>query len=306
MSLNTSPVSSLLKSAVHAYAAALLIEALAPRKISTVSHIKGVKDLTIIKFIYTYPYLLKHFTELAERALKEEPIRMGESVKETIKQIIQDPKIRTNTALGYLILATPAAYVVFRHIAAEGSLAKPVEKVIKEGGPLIKDQLQKEPGEDLYEGIRLAKQKHLGIYYGTIPDIAEGEVPVSVWEVLQKSSYDDQVSNEVVRNYPITLETYRKLLQYRESELLEGIRETHKEILSRYPDTLVTKTHGYPTAALLKAVAQKEVNAELWSEWIRKKGINPGTTSDIIAAAVALAEVEKAACSSNSVRHDHD
>ncbi len=294
----------------NSFGTALLMEALAPNKLSTVSNLRGLKDLHILKFLHTTPYLITHFKHVAKRGITGEPLQLGEPINKLMSKIMTNPNIMTNTALGYVMLATPLAYVMSKSIREREALNNP-KTLITRYSNTIKRYLTSEKADAFYEAIKRASQKHLGKYIGKIPDVFAahtGTLNVSVWEVLKQSSYDDMIAKEITSGYPLTIKAFEYLkeeTEVRGSSLLNAISKTQRELLTLLPDTLIVKSWGTSTAYLVLGMAEsvKRQNSmthlQLHDRWLRDKGINPGTTSDIVAAAVGLYLVMKHATGCN-------
>jgi len=275
------------------FSISFLIEALTPRKISTVSSLKGLKDLNINKFILASSDLYEVLKLTAQRGLSRKNIKLGDSVKKVVINALRAPNIRTNVSLGYAILSVSLVYSLTSVMSLGLSLTPP--NLLK-GHEILKNSLAFESAVNLYEGIRLAAEKHLGRYFGRVPDISEEPEFLSVWEVLEVSSSDDLVAHEVVSGFPRTLEVCNQLKDYVNNEglsILEAIREAQLNLLSKYPDTLVTKSFGYNAAVILKELTHmNRIKGDQYlkklDKFLRDSEVNPGTTSDILSAGLGL------------------
>lgn len=294
----------------NSFGTALFLEALTPGKLSTVSNLKGLKDLHILKFLHTTPYLIRHFKRVAEKGINGEPLQFGEPIKKLMSEIMMDPNIMTNTALGYVMLATPLAYIMGKSIR-EGAIINSPKTLLTRYSSTIIRYLTSEKADAFYEAIKKASQKHLGKYCGKIPDVFSAHTEtlnVSVWEVLKQSSYDDMIAKEITNGYPLTIKAFEHLTKETENgrtSLLNAISKTQRELLTAFPDTLIVKSWGTPTAYLVLGIAEIISRQDslkyfqLFDRWLRDKGINPGTTSDIVATAVGLYLVMKHADNDN-------
>ena len=276
------------------FSISFLIEALTPGKLSTVSSMKGLKDLNINKFILASADLYQVLSETVSRGLSGKEVNLGECVREVLKKSMSIPLIKTNISLGYTILSVSIVYALTSAIRLD---ITPSLNNLSIGHGLLKNSLIHESAANLYEGIRLAAEKHLGRYFGRIPDVHE-KLPesLSVWEVLKASSSDDSVAYEVINGFPKTSEVCRQLRNYVGVEginVLEAVRKVQLDLLSKYPDTLITKALGYNTAVLLKELARlSKIKRSKYfctlDTILRNAGINPGTTSDILSAGLGL------------------
>ena len=214
-------------------------------------------------------------------------------MKKVVINALRAPNIRTNVSLGYAILSVSLVYSLTSVMSLGLSLTPP--NLLK-GHEILKNSLAFESAVNLYEGIRLAAEKHLGRYFGRVPDISEEPEFLSVWEVLEVSSSDDLVAHEVVSGFPRTLEVCNQLKDYVNNEglsILEAIREAQLNLLSKYPDTLVTKSFGYNAAVILKELTHmNRIKGDQYlkklDKFLRDSEVNPGTTSDILSAGLGL------------------
>ncbi len=275
------------------FSISFLIEALTPEKLSTVSSQKGLKDLNINKFILASADIYQVLALTAERGLCKANVNLGESVKKVVTKAVRAPNIGTNVSLGYAILSVSLVYSI---TSVLGLGLSPTLKNITKGHELLKDSLTLESAASFYEGIRLAAEKHLGRYFGRVPDIREEPKSLSVWEVLEASSSDDSVAYEIVNRFPRTVEVCNQLQNYVSKKglnVVEAVKEAQLNLLSKYPDTLVTKSFGHNAAVILKELTHlSRVKGAQYlkklDRFLRDSGVNPGTTSDILSAGLGL------------------
>ena len=252
-----------------------------------------MKDLNIDKFILISVDLYEVLCEAWRRGLEGKEVYLGGLVKEVSRRSINSSRVGTNVSLGYAILSVA---IVYSLASAISQGLKPSPRSLSSGHTSLRDSLIRENAEDLYEGIRLSSEKHLGRYFGRIPDIHDRPESISVWEVLKTSAVDDSIAYEVINGFPRTLEAYEHLRSYIDSagaNILDGVRETQIYLLSEYPDTLITKSFGYNAALLLRDMASSYrfkgiKNLNTLDNYLRDAGVNPGTTSDILSAALGI------------------
>ncbi|MCD6323913.1 MAG: triphosphoribosyl-dephospho-CoA synthase [Desulfurococcales archaeon] len=285
-----------------AFGTAFLTEALTPGKLSTVSSSKSIKDLTPGKFIHATPHITAELINAAIRGYKGEALRLGASVLEITRNTLRNKWVGTNVALGYAILSTSLAYILGKALS-RGLALIDLPTLIQSLHPELLAELRKEPSCRLYAAISYS-EKHLGAYFGRIPDVrsTEGCREITLLEVFQHSSLDDEVSDELMRCFTRTLQAYA-LMKSLTTQLgvLEAVKQTHTYLLREHPDTLVTKSRGLPTAYALMKIAGNPLKGryEQIDRYLRVKGVNPGTTSDITSCALGLLLVERieAGCS---------
>jgi triphosphoribosyl-dephospho-CoA synthetase len=282
------------------------MEALAPGKLSSVSNLKSVKDLDLSKFVAVTPILIKELTAAATRGFNREPIHLGDTVYRITKYSLENKSIGTNVALGYAILSTTITYSLGVALSMNLDLRKINEALLSTHGKLMKE-LENEKACKLYKAINVS-ETHLGTYKGRVPDVRDLRkcADFSLSEILRASAYDDEIADEVIGGFKRTIEAYialAKLSHTSNNNALAMIPEVQKMLLSRYIDTLVLKTWGYPTAEVLRTIAhnlsRSGINIEEIDTYLRVKGVNPGTTSDIISCAVGLLEVSSHASNHN-------
>jgi len=280
--------------------ASILIEALTPNKISTVSNLKGVKDLNINQFIYTSLTLKKHYVEMLIKFLKSGKLELGRNLRNIISDLMAHPYIKTNTSLGFLILTIPLTFMTALMLRDGKPIQSPID-LVKTYSPYLIKELKDEDPVDFYEALKKASIKHLGKYVGRIPSVTINDYSnlskLTLWDVFLNSSYTDMVTYELINGYRKTLEAYEKIAELSPVEdFYEVLRNVHTYMLSKYLDTLILKARNLSTAVFFKSIASKWsfFNASEKEEldlWVRRQGVNPGSTSDIVATAVAMYKV---------------
>ena len=166
-----------------------------------------------------------------------------------------------------------------------------------------------EDAVSLYEAIDVAKPSGLG----DAPDLDVTnpaskkrllENNVSLFEVFKLAAGYDDICSEWVRNYPITFDlAYPYLMAHLEGGSLNtAVVHTFLKILSEHPDTFIARKAGVEKAREVSLEAKKvlELGGLETAEGkaaireldrrLRASGnvLNPGTTADLTAAALAL------------------
>ncbi|MEM1796992.1 MAG: triphosphoribosyl-dephospho-CoA synthase [Zestosphaera sp.] len=286
---------------IDIFSTSILLEALAPFKLSTVSGYKSVKDLNIIHFVYTPNVLRPSLEETARDAITSKDLRLGSYLLKYVESASTHPLLKTNTAFGYLMLASPLLYVVIKALVCGDSIAA-VDKVVTKYHQVIIDGLKKETHKDFYLALKKASISHLGEYFGRIPSVnVETDSALknfSLWDVLKDSMYLDVVSHEIVTGFKRVLGVHESLLEEKPtlSTLLGSVTAMHTKVLSSNLDTLVLKSKNLNSALLLKhlSVLRASIGEEVWERidnYVRENELNPGSTSDIVAAGLALYQV---------------
>jgi len=214
-----------------------------------------------------------------------------------------------NTLLGTVILLSPIAVAAGMTSIEEGRVLEIPE--LRENLRLVVEATTPEDAVDVYEAIRIANPSGLG----KAPDLDINdsnsidrirEEKVTLYDTFVIASKYDTVCSEWTTNYPITFDVaYPYLMeQIREIEDLSGaIIHTFLKVLAEYPDSFIARKIGIEKAREVSSMAKgvlelggletlkgkkklREFDLEL-----RKPSnlLNPGTTADIIAAALALA-----------------
>lgn len=233
-------------------------------------------------------------------------VDIGRIIKECISEI-NSWQHGGNTLLGTVILLCPIAVSAGMNIQK----SKPVriQELRKSLKPIV-EATTPEDAVNVYEAIAAANPGGLGkVDKFDVNDpharqtiLNEG---VSLYEVFQLASGYDNVCSEWVNNYPITFEhAYPRL----EKHFAEGkdsetaIIQTFLAVLSEYPDSFIARKVGFDRARAVSSMAKEVLNRggsetlsgrKSLNEFdlkLRESGnlLNPGTTADIISAALAL------------------
>jgi triphosphoribosyl-dephospho-CoA synthase len=106
------------------------------------------------------------------------------------------------------------------------------------------------------------------------------------------SSEWDTIAAEWVHGFPVTLSGAGYLV---EGKSILGL---YMDILSEYPDSLVQRRFGKKIAIKISKKAQKLKNSsdtelKKWDSHLYRKGINPGTTADLVASSLFVALLQK-------------
>ncbi|MEO3993361.1 MAG: triphosphoribosyl-dephospho-CoA synthase [Desulfurococcaceae archaeon TW002] len=286
---------------VDIFSTSILLEALAPTKLSTVSGYKGVKDLNIIHFAYTPNVLKSPLEETAKDVINNKNLRLGSYLLQYVVNASTHPLLKTNTAFGYLMLASPLLYIIVKALVCGDSITT-MDEIITKYHNVVIEGLKKETLKDFYSALRKASVKHLGEYFGRIPSVNVEDTSVlenfSLWEALRDSMYSDIVSHEIITGFKRVLEVHENLLKKRPTSkrLLDIITLVHTKTLSINLDTLVLKSKNFNSALLLKYLStlRTSISREIWERidnYVRENELNPGSTSDIVAAGLALYQV---------------
>jgi triphosphoribosyl-dephospho-CoA synthase len=210
-----------------------------------------------------------------------------------------------NTLLGTVMLLVP--------IAVAAGMTPTQKKFdfsgLRENLKLAVKATTAEDAVHLYEAIDIAKPSglndasHLDVNDPTSKARLLKE-NVSLFEVFKLAAGYDDICSEWVRNYPITFDLAYPYLtaQLERGDLNRAIVHTFLKILSEHPDTFIARKAGIEKAREVSSEAKKILNLGgletpegrknivEFDRKLRESGnlLNPGTTADLTAAALAL------------------
>ena len=241
-----------------------------------------------------------------DKKLRVNDVGMGEIIKNCVVDIEAWQK-GGNTLLGTVILLVP--------IAVAAGMTPTKENFdfefsrLRENLKLAVESTTAEDAVHLYEAVDVAKPSGLN----KAPDLDVNDPSskerilrenVSLYQVFKIAAGYDDVCAEWVNNYPITFElAYPYLMkQLKNRDLNTAIMHTFLKVLSEHPDTFIARKVGFEKAREISLNAKKvlELGGVETSEGrkgilefdrkLRESGnlLNPGTTADLTAAALAL------------------
>jgi len=212
-----------------------------------------------------------------------------------------------NTLLGTTILLSPIAVAAGMTSAKEHVFKIPkLRKNVK----LVVESTTPEDAVNVYEAIKSANPGGLGM----VPELDIND-PVSINKILKEkislcsifeiASKYDTICSEWVNNYPITFDVaYPYLIEQvmKTNDINVAIIHTFLKVLAEYPDTFIARKTGIEKAREVSSMAKGVLKLgglktssgrKSLSEFdreLRKSSnlLNPGTTADIIATALAL------------------
>ncbi len=204
-----------------------------------------------------------------------------------------------NTNLGILILDTLLAPAVVRASSLDP------RDVRREAGKIARSTTVTDAVE-LYRAIRKAGAGGMRRVKGTdAPDVSEDpeSVDVTMYEALEAAAHRDAVARDWTEGLPRTLKAGRRALDLMEewNDVNEVTVRLFLEELARHPDTLIWRKHGLKVAldvseaaaTVLESAGDDPVTEHpalhSLDEELHRKGINPGSTADIVAAALGYA-----------------
>lgn len=218
--------------------------------------------------------------------------RLGETVFHAVKST--RGAVATNTNLGTVLLMTPLA------MASAGSLRKGVARVLQ--------SLDRDDARLVYEAIRFANPGGMGRVDEA--DLA-AEPPDDLIHAMRLAADRDLVARQYVNDFA---EVFDVALPALGEGLARGwslgatIVHAQMLLMSNYPDSLIARKCGTAVAAQSAAMAAAvlaagEPTGEAYQDaladldfWLRSDGHrrNPGTTADLLAAALFAALIDGA------------
>lgn len=213
-----------------------------------------------------------------------------------------------NTLLGTVILLSPIAVAAGMTPTKEEHFFE-IPK-LRENVKLVVESTTPEDAVDVYEAIKIANPSGLGV----VPELDINDPDsvnkirrekISLYDVFIIASKYDAVCSEWIKNYPITFDVAYPYLveQIRKTKNLNvAIIHTFLKVLAEHPDTFIARKTGIEKAREVSSMAKEALKlggleTSRGKETLRKFDLklrkssnllNPGTTADIIAAALAL------------------
>lgn len=255
----------------------------------------------------SFEWAAKRGVKVSRGEIRISDVRLGRIIKHCVADI--DAWQRGgNTLLGTVILLSPIAVAAGMTPTKEEYIFE-VSK-LRKNVKLVVESTTSEDAVNVYEAIKSANPSGLG----AVPELDIND-PVSIdkirkegislYQIFQIASKYDAVCSEWVKNYPITFGVaYPYLMEkIRETEDLNvAIIHTFLKVLAEYPDTFIARKTGIEKAREVSSMAKGVLrlggletssgrkSLREFDRDLRRSSnlLNPGTTADIIAAALAL------------------
>jgi len=224
-------------------------------------------------------------------------IKLGEIIKEAVLET--DKWIGNNTNLGIVLLLTP--------LSAAAGMSEDFTD-LRENVGRIMDATTPEDAVNLYDAINIADAGGMGEHAEL--DVADIEAReklikenINMYEVLHMSSKWDLLSYELTNLMPVTFETGFPTFRAVKTEygINKAVLQTFLTILSKNPDTLISRKYGNDMARMVTADADSILQnggaltslglgllREFDKQLVRNK-LNPGTTADLTASSIMVA-----------------
>ena len=291
---------------------AMLLEVSAAKP-GNVTFTAGFEGTRVEHFLASAVAAAPWFEEAANRGiavqdkkLSADDVGMGWIMKECAADINAWQK-GGNTLLGTVMLLVPLAVAVGMTPTGENFSFDLMR--LRENLRLAVESTTAEDAVHLYEAIDIAKPSGLNEASDLdVHDPASKErllkENVSLFEVFKMAAGYDDICSEWVRNYPITFDLAYPYLkaQLERGDLNTAVVHTFLKILSEHPDTFIARKAGVEKAQQVSSDAKRALELGGLETQDGKKGIfeldrrlresgnrlNPGTTADLTAAALAL------------------
>jgi triphosphoribosyl-dephospho-CoA synthase len=294
----------------HCLELAVLLEASAhkPGNVSVVTNFEHTRYehflASAVAATPSFEYAASRGMAVADGRLGTAEIGVGSMVKNCVAYIDRWQH-GGNTLLGAVMLLAPLGVAAGMTPRSQESFHVPalrmnLKRVIESTTP--------QDAVDVYEAIRIAKPSGLG----KVPRLdvtnpnAEEQIlkeQTSLLEVFRIAEPYDLICSEWVNNYPVTFDfAYPRLMKRLQSGGFNGsVIETFLLVLSEYPDTFIARKAGLNKAREVSLRAEQVLSSGLdtaegrkrlvaFDNWLRASSnlLNPGTTADVMAAALAL------------------
>jgi triphosphoribosyl-dephospho-CoA synthase len=276
---------------------ACIWEACAPKP-GSVNRLRDFPDASLEDFLVSGIAVGPAFGDAA-------PVCVGQ----TIWRATRDTRrwVHSNTNLGMILLLAPLVKACLNKALSGGSASpKMAPESFREDLGGILNSLTVEDARLAYAAIRLAQPGGLGRVAKA--DVSE-EPSLTLLQAMALAQDRDSIAREYARNFEITfgigLPALRASLS-QARDFSDAIVQTFLSILSQVPDTLIARKRGIELAhwvskraekvleagGILTRAGQEELAAMDRELRDTNHTLNPGTTSDLTAAAIFLVLVE--------------
>jgi triphosphoribosyl-dephospho-CoA synthase len=198
-----------------------------------------------------------------------------------------------NTQFGAVLLCLPL-------VAAAGAEG-PAEQTLPERASEIAKDTTVDDAAGFYRAFEHvdvavddppAALEPLDVRRGSAAIPALRERGLTLWGVMEASADRDGVAEEWVEGFPRSAESAAGLLSAT-GPVGERVASVYLDRLTERPDTFVATTHGEAVAERVleraRAVRDGNETAEALADDLVSRGINPGTTADVVAGGLFLA-----------------
>lgn len=223
------------------------------------------------------------------KKLSNEDYGLGDCVLESVR-VMKKAHGKGNTHLGIIILLAPLA----RAYSIYGKLEDAI--ISKKTVEIIKDCSWRDAVK-YFKAIRLARP-------GGLPPVEKLDVmkketlsiikerKISLFEFMNAGRKNNTVAHEYISGYEITRKTSLPELKNLWHCTDEAILNTHMKLLATYIDSHILGKYGMSVAIKVMKMAKDSAGdkrkIERFDLFLRKNGYNPGTTADLVTAALFI------------------
>ncbi len=291
---------------------AVLLEVSAhkPGNVSVVTDFENTRyEHFLASAVAAYPFFelaAQQGIDILSGRINVSDVHLGRIIRDCVSEIDAWQK-GGNTLMGAVILLSPIAVAAGMNTCVHGvwdisSLRSGLKTIVESTTP--------QDAVDLYEAIRIANPSGLNKApdldvndSGSIRRIVDEKV--SLFEVFRIAEKYDNVCSEWVNNYPITLDLAYPCLNEQlknGGDLTASTIQAFLQVLSEHPDTFIARKAGMEKAKEVSSQAKEVLelggletiegrrSLDEFDRRLRAQSnlLNPGTTADIIAAALSL------------------
>ena len=260
------------------------LEPLAHPKPGAVTRLYGQADKDILDFAVHSAAINSALLASCSASASGSPDPIAEGLR-AYRLTLWALNIAKNVGLGQALMLIPLAAALPRAAPAPSEVAREATRIA-----MLSTQAA---SAEYYALLRMLGPSHLGRYRGPLPDVSEGEPGVGLGELLRSVRWD-LVASEVTGNYPLTLRAVEALSE--ETGAWDAkVARALALVLSAAGDTLIARKWGL--RAYLASRAEVLVHSRLRGPlgamealdgaW-RPRGWSPGSSLDVVAAAVGL------------------
>lgn len=181
----------------------------------------------------------------------------------------------------YLLLA-PIAYVALT-VSNIFDLKKTIGNTIK--------SLNNEEAKWFLDALKRLNLSYLGkLSFMDYRDINN----IDFITLMKFSSNYDIVALNIVNEYSITFEAYNIIKENLCDNFEKNVQRAFIKILSKYPDTLISKKYGAYISLKVSKIARSisecpsEQELNMFNKFLLQNNLNPGSTADLIASSLAI------------------
>ncbi len=308
-----------LKYTSYLLASSIALEVAGYPKPGNVHRLRDFSDTMFEDFLITATIVEHHVFRALLRGCK---LTRGFSLKILIGDLIESSVKESkrvsgggNTCLGSALLLYPLA-VACGYVACINKGVLEASSIARSARDLVYKYSTVLDSVHFYNAVRAASPSYIrkSDVVGDLPNIWDEDYrekliagSYRLWDILEYSSRSDIVCREIVDGYTRSLRNtlFLKERLKTHSNWNLALVETYLYQLAHDIDTLITKKHGLNIAMWVSERAKEVLDLCLTSRekclnttWVfdhelAKRGINPGSSADIIVSTIALYAVQK-------------